>query len=406
MKDNYEIKKDFPLLVNSSIAYLDSGATTQKPRCVIDAVENFYLNTNANPHRGVYKLSVDATTELADARHNVASFVNANDDEIVFTKNATEALNLLAYSYALENLEKGDEVVISIMEHHSNLVPWQKITKLKGATLKYLYIDKNYQIPDSELKKITQKTKIVSVLSVSNVLGTINDINKITKVAHENNAIMIVDLSQSIAHMPFDVKTSDVDFAVFGSHKMYGPLGVGVLYGKKQLLESMQPFIMGGDMIEYVYEQDTTFAPLPNKFEAGTQDIASIVGLSKAIDYIKSIGYQNIRKIEENLINYTINSLKNLNFVEIYATDDVNKISSVISFNVSGIHSHDVSTILDDNNICVRSGNHCAQPLLRYLGLDSTLRISLAIYNTKEDIDKLIDALKKTYDMFKKYLEK
>ena len=403
---NNELKKDYPIFDNNNIVYLDSGATTQKPNCVIDAIAKFYKTHNANPHRGVYQLSEYSTNDLSSSRQTVAKFIGANDEEIVFTKNATEALNLLANSYGLDNVGMGDEIVISILEHHSNLVPWQRVAKQKGANLKYLYIDKNYQIPDSELKKITKKTKIVSILSVSNVVGTIVDVEKITKIAHKFGAKVIVDLSQSIAHMPFDVKESDVDFAVFGGHKMYAPLGVGVLYGKKELLDKMQPQNLGGDMIEYVYEQEATFANSPNKFEGGTQDIASIVGLKKAVEYINSIGYSEIRKIEENLIKYAINTLKNLDFIEIYAPNDVKDISSVISFNVKGVHPHDVASLLNEQNICVRSGNHCAQPLLRFLGLDSTIRISFGVYNTTQDIDKLKEALIKVYDLFKKYLRK
>ena len=400
-----EIKKEFPILDNG-VVYLDSGATTQKPNCVIDAVDNFYKTHNANPHRGVYQLSEYSTNDLNISRHTVAKFIGASDEEIVFTKNATEGLNLLAHSYGNDNIGEGDEIVISIMEHHSNLVPWQRLAKQKGAILKYMYIDKNYQIPDIELEKITDKTKIVSVLSVSNVLGSIVDIKKIAKRAHDVGAKIIVDLSQSIAHMSFDVNDSDVDFAVFGGHKMYGPLGVGVLYGKKELLDSMQPLFLGGDMIEYVYEQEATFAKSPTKFEGGTQDIASIVGLKIAIECLQSVGYDQIKQNEENLINYAIKTLKNLDFIEIYAPNDTKCISSVISFNVIGVHPHDVASLLNEHNICVRSGNHCAQPLLRFLGLDSTLRISFGIYNTTEDIDKLALALTKIYDKFKKYIRK
>ena len=351
-------------------------------------------------------MSEYSTNDLNLSRQAVANFIGAKEDEIVFTKNATEGLNLLALCYGNDNIQEGDEIVISIMEHHSNLVPWQRLAKQKGACLKYLYIDKNFEIPDSELDKITDKTKVVSVLSVSNVLGTVVDIKKIAKRVHDVGAKIIVDLSQSIAHMPFDVKESDVDFAVFGGHKMYGPLGVGVLYGKKELLDNMQPLVLGGDMIEYVYEQESTFKKSPNKFEGGTQDIASIVGLKSAVEYIESIGYDKIRKNEENLIKYATKTLKNLDFVEIYAPKDVNKHSSVISFNIKGVHPHDVASLLNEHNICVRSGNHCAQPLLRFLGLDSTIRISFGVYNTKEDIDKLVLALTKIYNLFKKYIRK
>ena len=404
MKNNY--KNDFPIFKNNNIAYLDSAATSQKPQSVLNAVEQFYKTSNANAHRGVYKLSVSATNCLQNARHEVAKFINASkDEEIVFTKNATEAFNLLAYTYGLDNLNENDEVVLSIMEHHSNLVPWQKVCKIKNAKVSYMYINNNYEIPKTELNKITSKTKIVSVTLVSNVLGTINNIEQIINKAHSVGAVVIVDLSQSISHLPFDAKKTDVDFAIFSSHKMYGPLGVGVLYGKYDLLNNLSPFLMGGDMIEYVYEQTSTFASLPNKFEAGTQNVAGIVGLAKAIEYIKKIGYKKILEHEKILIDYTLKKLKELNFVEVYANNNAKNISSVISFNVKGIHPHDISSILDFYNVCVRSGNHCAQPLLRFLKLDSTLRISFAIYNTKEDIDALINGLKIAYEKFKKYIK-
>ncbi|MBQ8451648.1 MAG: SufS family cysteine desulfurase [Clostridia bacterium] len=405
MKNNF--KNDFPLLAESKIAYLDSAATSQKPEAVIRAVENFYRTTNANVHRGVYKISAEATRLFSDARQTVANFINASSsDEIIFTKNATEALNLLAYSYGMDNLNEGDEVVLTIMEHHSNLVPWQKTTKQKGAKLKYLYIDENYEIPDSELEKITEKTKIVSFVSVSNVLGTVNDVEKIVKKAHSVGAVAIADITQSVAHTPFDVAKTDVDFAVFSGHKMYAPLGIGVLYGKKELLEKMSPFLMGGDMIEYVYEQETTFAPLPNKFEAGTSNAAAAVGLAEAINYIKNIGFETIQKIENELVNYAIQELENLPYIEIYAPKNRAHHSGVISFNLKGIHPHDVSSLLDAEDVCVRSGNHCAQPLLRFLGIDSTCRASFAFYNTKEDVDKLVTAIKNCYNKFRKYLEK
>ena len=399
-------KNDFPIFKNSKTIYLDSAATTQKPQAVLSAVESYYKTSNANPHRGAYKLSVEATEQLNKARHEVAEFVWAErDEEIVFTKNATEAFNLLAYSYGLDNLKEGDEVILSIMEHHSNLVPWQKVCKIKKANLKYLYINSNFEIPDEELEKITSKTKIVSVALVSNVLGTINNVEKIVKKAHKVGAVVIVDLSQSVAHMPFNASKMGVDFAVFSSHKMYGPMGVGVLYGKYRLLNSMSPFLMGGDMIEFVYEQDATFALPPNKFEAGTQNVAGAVGLSKAIEYIKDIGYDKIKEHEDELIRYSTEKLKKLDFVELYATNNANNHTAVVSFNVKGVHPHDVATILDFNNVCIRSGNHCAQPLLRFLNLDSTCRISFGIYNTKEDVDKLIEALKIVYEKFKKYIK-
>ncbi len=400
------IRDDFPIFKNKDIAYLDSGATTQKPQYVIDAIDNFYKKSNANPHRGAYSLSIEATEEYENARKKVQKFINAKfSEEIIFSKNASESLNLIAYSYGLDNLKEGDDVVLSIMEHHSNLVPWQYVTNKTKSNLKYLYINKNYEIPEEEIKeKITEKTKIVGITHISNVLGTINNVKEIIKYAHKKGAIVVVDASQSVPHMKVDVQDLDADFLVFSGHKMLAPLGVGVLYGKKEILNKMRPFIMGGDMIEYVYEQKTTFAPLPNKFEAGTQNVEGVVGLGAAIDYIENIGYDKINKIEEELVEYAREELSKLDFLEIYMTPNKENHSAVISFNIKGVHPHDVASILDTEGVCVRSGNHCAQPLLRYMGLDSTCRASMYIYNTKEDIDRLVRALKKAYDMFKKYL--
>ena len=401
-----QIKKDFPLLENENITYLDSGATTQKPIQVIKAVEEFYQKYNANPHRGAYSLSVEATEQYENTRTKIAKFINAKHrEEIIFSKNATESLNLIAYSYGLDNLKKDDEVVISIMEHHSNLVPWQKITKQTGSKLNYMYINENYEITDEEIEsKITDKTKIVGITHVSNVLGTINNVKKIIKYAHKKGAIVIVDASQSIPHMKIDVQDLDADFLVFSGHKMLAPLGIGVLYGKREILNKMTPFLMGGDMIEYVYEQETTFAPLPNKFEAGTQNVEGVIGLGAAIDYIENLGYDKIQEIEHGVISYARQELSKLDYLTLYMTPNEKNHSSVISFNIKGVHPHDVASILDSEGVCVRSGNHCAQPLMRFLGIDSTCRASFYIYNTREDIDKLVRALDKAYGMFKNYI--
>ena len=406
MKIN-NIKKDFPLLENENITYLDSGATTQKPIQVIKAVEEFYQKYNANPHRGAYSLSVEATEQYENTRTKIAKFINAKHrEEIIFSKNATESLNLIAYSYGLDNLKKDDEVVISIMEHHSNLVPWQKMTKQTGSKLKYMYINENYEITDEEIEnKITDKTKIFGITHVSNVLGTINNVKKIIKYAHKKGAVVIVDASQSIPHMKIDVQDLDADFLVFSGHKMLAPLGIGVLYGKREILNKMTPFLMGGDMIEYVYEQDTTFAPLPNKFEAGTQNVEGVIGLGAAIDYIENLGYDKIQEIEHEVISYARQELSKLDYLTLYTTPNEENHSSVISFNIKGVHPHDVASILDSEGVCVRSGNHCAQPLMRFLGIDSTCRASFYIYNTKEDVDKLVKALDKAYNMFKNYIK-
>ena len=402
-----EIKKDFPLLENRNIAYLDSGATTQKPKEVIEAIKKYYENSNANPHRGAYSLSIEATEQYENTRTKIAEFINAKHrEEIIFSKNATESLNLIAYSYGMDNLKKDDEVVISIMEHHSNLVPWQKVTKATGSKLNYMYINDNYEISDEEIEsKITDKTKIVGITHVSNVLGTINNVKKIIKYAHKKGAVVIVDASQSIPHMKIDVQDLDADFLVFSGHKMLAPLGIGVLYGKREILNNMTPFLMGGDMIEYVYEQETTFAPLPNKFEAGTQNVEGVIGLGAAIDYIQKIGYDKIQEKENEIISYARQELSKLDYLTLYLTPNAQNHSSVISFNIKGVHPHDVASILDSENVCVRSGNHCAQPLMRFLGIDSTCRASFYFYNTKEDVDRLVFALNKAYKMFEKFIK-
>ena len=350
-------KEDFPILKNRDMAYLDSGATTQKPQKVLDAVESFYEHENANPHRGAYSLSIEATEAYESTRGKIAKFINARyPEEIIFSKNATESLNLLAYSYGLDNLEKEDEVVISIMEHHSNLVPWQYVTNKTGSTLKYMYINDNFEISKEEIEsKITDKTKIVGITHISNVLGTINPVKEIIKYAHKKGAIVIVDASQSIPHMKIDVQDLDADFLVFSGHKMLAPLGIGVLYGKKELLQKMKPFLMGGDMIEYVYEQETTFAPLPNKFEAGTQNVEGVVGLGAAIDYIENLGYDKIQELEEEVVSYAREKLSKLDYLELYMTPNKENHSSVISFNIKGVHPHDVASILDSEGVCIRS---------------------------------------------------
>ena len=403
-----DFKDDFPILKNRDISYLDSGATTQKPQCVIDAVENYYKMYNANPHRGAYSLSIEATEVYENTRVKIAKFINAeNPEQIIFSKNATESLNLLAYSYGLDNLQPEDEVVLSIMEHHSNLVPWQYVTKKTGSTLKYMYINNEYELTREEIEeKITDKTKIVGITHVSNVLGTINNVKEIINYAHSKGAIVIVDASQSIPHMRIDVQDLDADFLVFSAHKMLAPLGLGVLYGKKSILDAMRPFIMGGDMIEYVYEQDTTFAMLPNKFEAGTQNVEAVVGLGTAIDYIEKIGYDKIQEAEKEVVSYAREELSKLNYVKMYITPNEENHSAVISFNVEGVHPHDVASILDSIGVCVRSGNHCAQPLMRFLNIDSTCRASFYLYNTKEDVDRLVKGLEKTYNMFSKFHKK
>ena len=403
---NYDIRKKFPIINNSNITYLDSGATTQKPEQVINALKDYYENDNANPHRGAYKLSIRATEVYENARKKVAEFINAEiPEEIVFTRNSTESLNLIAYSYGLNNINEGDTIVISIMEHHSNLVPWQYVAKKKKANLVYMYINEDGTIPQKEIdEKIVDGVKLVGIAQVSNVLGTINPVKEIVKKAHEIGAVTVVDGAQSVPHMKVDVQDLDTDFMVFSGHKMLAPLGIGVLYAKKKLLDNMDPFLFGGDMIEYVYEQDTVFAPVPAKFEAGTQNVEGAVGLEAAIDFLNSIGMDNIEKIENEIVEYAMSELAKLDFVTVYGTKDAKKRAGVISFNVNGVHPHDVASVLDSCDVYVRSGNHCAQPLLRYMDLESTCRASFYVYNTKEDVDNLIKALKKVKDIFNKWI--
>ena len=407
--NNRDFFKDFPTLNietnGKRIVYLDSGATTQKPQVVIDAIDNYYKTSNANPHRGAYALSVAATDAYDEARAKVKNFINSKYvEEIIFTKNATEAFNLLARSYGMTYINEGDEIVIAISEHHSNLIPWQQVAKAKGATLKYMYTNENGELTEEEVKsKITEKTKIVSIAQVSNTLGTINPIKEIAEYAHSKGAIVIVDGAQSVPHMKVDVRDLDADFLVFAGHKMLAPMGIGVLYGKKDLLEKMPPLMFGGDMVEYVYEQETTFNVLPYKFEAGTQNVEAAVGLSKAIDYLNEIGMDNVEKIEKDLMAYALEEMLKLPYVTIYGPKEADKKGGVLSFSIDGVHPHDVASIFDTFGVCIRAGNHCAQPLMRYMGINATSRASIYLYNTKEDIDSLLEAVKKTYDMFAKW---
>lgn len=402
-----DYKEDFPLLQGRDITYLDSAATSQKPQMVLDRIEGFYSKYNANPHRGVYTLSIEATNEYDNARQKVADFIGARRaEEVIFTKNATEAANIVAYSYGFNELKEGDEVVVSIMEHHSCIVPWQSICKKTGAILKYMYMNYDYQITSEEVvSKITSKTKVVCITHVSNVLGTINDIEFITEYSHKMGAKVLVDASQSIQHVKLDVTRLDADFLIFSGHKMLAPLGIGVLYGKYDVLDKMEPFLMGGDMIEYVYEQETEYAQLPNKFEAGTQNVEGAVGLASAIDYIEAIGYDEIQRIDDELLEYARDELDKLEYVTCYMTSDVKRHSALISFNVNGVHPHDVSDILNSVGVCVRAGNHCAHPLLRSMGLESTNRASFYVYNTRKDVDNLILGLEKVYSIFSKYIK-
>ena len=392
---------DFPLLLQTDekgrrLAYLDNAATTQKPQAVLDAVTAYYQTSNANPHRGAYDLSVAATQALEDARENVRAFLGAKKAaEIVFTKSATESLNLAAYSYGMASLEPGDEIILAISEHHSNLVPWQAVARAKRATLSYLYTDGSGRIPSTEIRnKITDQTKLVAIAHASNVTGVINPVGEIIERAHAVGAITVVDGTQAVPHMAVDVPTLDADFYAFSAHKMLGPMGVGVLYGKEALLEAMPPFLYGGDMIEYVEEQSSTFAPLPQKFEGGTQNVGGAVGLSAAIDYLKAAGMAHIQFIEKELTSHLLDRLSSVPHLRIVGPDMLESRTGVVSFVLDGVHPHDIATILNADKIAVRSGHHCAHPFLRHLGVQATCRASIYLYNTKEDIDRLAESLK------------
>lgn len=395
-----KIRKDFPILsikVNGKdLVYLDNGATTQKPTPVIKAVQNYNENYNGNPHRGAHYLGVTSTEAYEGAREKVREFIGAKKcSEIIFTRNATESLNLVAYTYGMNFINKGDEIVIPISEHHSNILPWQMISKAKGAVLKYMYTDKNGRLTEEEYKrKITDKTKLVSIAQMSNVLGTKYPVKEIAKYAHEKGAVVIVDGAQSAPHMKVDVCNIDADFFVFSGHKMLSSMGIGVLYGKEELLLKMPPFLRGGDMIEYVTEQEATFAELPYKFEAGTQNVEGAVSIGAAIDYLNSIGLDKIEAYEKELTEYALEKISKIEYVTVYGAKDTEHRGAIISFNVKDVHPHDVSTILNSYGVAIRAGHHCAQPLMEYLGIQSSSRASFYFYNTYEEIDKFIEGLR------------
>ena len=396
---------DFPILRSRMnghpIAYLDNGATTQKPESVVRSICGYYGGCNANPHRGVYELSVKATQVYENARRKVAEFINARPQEIIFTKNATESLNLIAYSYGLTNLHAGDEILITIAEHHSNLVPWQRVAQMTGATLNYIYLAADGNLSADDIAtKLTKRTKILAVTQISNVLGLINDVKTLAARAHEVGSIVVVDGAQSVPHIPVDVKNLDADFLAFSGHKMLSPMGIGVLYGKRRLLEEMPPFLSGGDMIEYVEEQSTTFAELPQKFEAGTQNVGGAAGLTAAIDYLRGVGFETIERIERDLTTFAIAELKKIPYVELYGCDAANKVG-IITFNIKDVHPHDVATILDAQGVAIRAGHHCAQPLMKFLGLNSTCRASFYFYNTRRDVERLIEAIQQVRSVMK-----
>lgn len=404
MIDVEKIRKDFPILdqiVNDEpLVYLDNAATTQKPKVVLEAVNRYYQEDNANVHRGVHTLAERATASYEGARETVRRFINASSTkEVLFTRGTTTGLNWIG-RFAEEILEEGDEVLISIMEHHSNILPWQEACRKTGAKLVYVYLkDGGLDLEDFR-KKLTNRTKFVSIAHASNVLGVINPVQEIAQLAHEKGAIVVVDGAQSVPHMKIDVQTLDADFFVFSGHKMAGPTGIGVLYGKEQYLNQMSPVEFGGEMIDFVYEQSATWKELPWKFEAGTPNMAGAIGLAAAIDYLEAIGMDAIERHEQDLIAYVFPKLQAIEGLKIYGSQDLAKRSGVISFNLGDLHPHDLATALDYEGVAVRAGHHCAQPLIQYLEVPATARASFYLYNTKEDCDKLVEALIKTKEFF------
>ena len=389
------IRCDFPLLIQTNEAYLDNAATSQKPYCVIKAVEDFYKHSNANPLRGLYELSVNATDRYENAREAVRKFIHAKESaEIVFTRNATESLNLIAYSYGLSNLREGDEIVVSITEHHSNILPWQMVARSTGAKLVYLECEQDGRITDEAIDKtITEKTRLVAVGEVSNVTGRRNPVEKIIEKAHSVGAVTVVDGAQSTPHMAVDVQAMNTDFFVFSGHKLLGPMGIGVLYGKRELLEAMPPFLTGGEMIQTVSREGAVWAELPHKFEAGTVNAADAVGLHAAIDYITGLGFDAITEREDALTAYAMEGMKKIPHLHLIGSEDPAEHNGILNFVIDGVHPHDISAILDADGIDVRAGHHCAQPLLNHLGFRSTTRASLMFYNTEEEVRRLLGSL-------------
>ena len=397
-----EIRKEFPVLRTKvhekKLIYLDNAATTQKPNQVISSITDFYTKYNSNVHRGIHKLSEMATLQFELAHKTVSKFINADFEEIIFTSGTTESLNLLANSLGSE-LNSNDEVVLTIMEHHSNLIPWQQMSKKIGFKLRFIGITSDGKLDMNQAKSlITKNTKIVSVVHVSNAIGTINPIKELIDLAHNAGAIIIIDAAQSVPHMTIDVKKLDCDFLVFSGHKMLGPTGIGVLYGKRTLLENMQPFLYGGNMIREVKLETSTWADLPEKFEAGTPNISGAIGLAAAINYLTRIGMNSIESYEKELLNYASEQLSTIKGITIYGPKDER--SCVLSFNVEGIHPHDISTLLDREGVAVRGGHHCTMPLMKVLDLTGTVRASFYFYNTFEEVDGLVKAIIKAKQVF------
>ncbi|MCR4596485.1 MAG: SufS family cysteine desulfurase [Lachnospiraceae bacterium] len=388
------IREEFPLINNNTVAYLDNAATTQKPKCVLDAVEKYYVNQNANPMRGLYDLSLQATQAYEDARAAAAELIGASSEEIVFTRNATESLNLIAYSYGLHNIKAGDEIIVSVVEHHSNFLPWKNVADHTGARIVYWDCEADgYLDPDTLTGLISKRTKLVAVTHVSNVLGRVNDIQRVAHIAHSYGALIVCDGSQSVPHMKTDVHDLDVDFFVFSGHKMYAPMGIGVLYGRRELLDAMPPFLYGGEMIETVTKDRVTYAEVPHKFEAGTVNAGGAVGLHAAIGFMNRYGYELIESRERELTRHAFEEMSAMPYITILGSERWEEHGGIIAFKVEGVHPHDVTAIFSDADIAVRAGHHCAQPLHKHLGVMSSTRVSMAFYNTMEEVDRFLDVL-------------
>ena len=388
-------RRDFPLLMNTDVAYLDSAATAQRPRCVLDAEEKFYTTCNANPLRGLYPLSIAATEAYENAREAVRKFLNAaSAKEIVFTRNTSESLNLVAYSYGLSNVKAGDEVVVSIMEHHSDLLPWQMVCRQTGAKLRFIECEPDGSVDLNKVEPlIGSRTKVVAMTQVSNVLGRENPIRQVAELAHRAGAVMVVDGAQSTPHMPVDVQALGADFLAFSGHKVYGPMGIGVLYGRKELLEKMPPFLTGGEMIESVTREGAVYAELPHKFEAGTVNAAGAAGLHAALDYMARVGFAAMQQRELELTRRAMEGMRQIPHVQILGSDKPEEHHGIVTFTVDGVHPHDIGQILASDGVNIRAGHHCAQPLLAYLGHPSTARASIAFYNTEKEIDRLLESI-------------
>lgn len=399
---HYSISNDFPILNRKihgkRLVYLDSAATTQRPIQVINAINDFYTNYNSNIHRGLHTLSDEATVKYENSRKIIAEFINANFKEVIFVKNTTEGINLVAKTLGEEIINENDTILVTAMEHHSNFVPWQQLAHKKKAKFEIVPITKEGKLDLDKAKELlARRPKIFAVNYVSNVIGNINPIKELVKIAHQYGAYVVVDAAQAVPHIKVDVKELDCDFLAFSGHKMLGPTGIGVLYGKKEILEKMQPFLTGGDMIKEVGFKDTTWNDLPWKFEAGTQDISGVIGLGAAVEYLNKIGIENFQEHDKILKEYTLQRLKAIPEITVYGEPDI----GIISFNLADIHSHDLATVLDEEGVAVRSGHHCAAPMMKSLSLNGTCRASFYIYNTKDDVDVLIDALKKAKEIFK-----